>query len=258
MLSEMWLRKIFKQEFEMCLIGGWAVYESINKRYEEDNGRQYIGSKDIDLGFHMDPSWNIDQIKNSDYIKLFSYLEQNNFNWIGYRFMKGYDYETVRELSTREIREKPMFEVIDFFIDPIVDYVNPLLREKLLINPIDEPLLSHVFKGKQIKETTINQQEKIKANIPTPEILLAMKLNSVGNRTKDYKRIKDITDIYALIWYSEYEIDEIREKTSKLKNPNQIQITLSNFKEAEINQAAKTIDVNPREIRTVLNLFKQL
>lgn len=45
-----------KQKSETCLIGGWAVYESVNKRPEEDKGRQYAGSKDIDIGFHMDPS----------------------------------------------------------------------------------------------------------------------------------------------------------------------------------------------------------
>jgi hypothetical protein len=257
-LSETWLNKIFKQQFETCLIGGWAVYESINKQYEEDKGRLYIGSKDIDLGFHIDPNWSLDQIKNSHYLKLFNYLEKNNFNWVGYRFMKGYDYETLRELSKDEIKKKPMYEVVEFFIDPIVDYVNPLLTEKLLINPIDEPLLAHTFKEKLVKEITINPQQKIKATIPLPEILLAMKLNSVGSRTKDHKRIKDITDIYALIWYSEYDIKEIREKTSQIKELDQTKLTISKFKEEEINQAAKSIDVNPSEMSTAFDLFTRL
>jgi hypothetical protein len=36
----------------MCLIGGWAIYETVNKNFTADRGRPYIGSKDIDIGFH--------------------------------------------------------------------------------------------------------------------------------------------------------------------------------------------------------------
>ena len=85
-----------------------------------------------------------------------------------------------------------------------------------------------------------------------------MKLNSVGSRTKDHKRIKDITDIYALIWYSEYDIEEIREKTSQIKELDQTKLTISKFKEEEINQAAKSIDVNPSEMSTAFDLFTRL
>jgi hypothetical protein len=239
----------------MCLIGGWAVYESVNERYEEDKGRRYVGSKDIDIGFHMDASWSLEQIKNSDYLKIFNYLEENNFNWVGYRFMKGYDYETHRELSKKELVEKPMHEVIEFFIDPIVDNVNPLVREKLLINPIDEPLLSHVFDEKQVTEITLHDREKTKATIPNPEILLAMKINSVDNRTKDHKRVKDITDIFALIWYSEHEIDEIRDKITQFKEFNMIEKTISRFTEDELNKASNIIDITPQEMKTILDMF---
>ena len=68
-LSETWLNKIFKQQFETCLIGGWEVYESINKQYEEDKGRLYIGSKDIDLGFHTG-----DDLENSAFAKVLKTL----------------------------------------------------------------------------------------------------------------------------------------------------------------------------------------
>ena len=40
-----------------CLLGGWAVYHIVNKNFEKTNGKPYIGSRDIDIGFHIDKNW---------------------------------------------------------------------------------------------------------------------------------------------------------------------------------------------------------
>lgn len=254
-LSEIWLKNIFSLKYNMCLIGGWAVYESVTRNYEEDKGRQYIGSKDIDIGFHIDKTWNLDQLMNSDYLKLFQHLEKNNFTWVGYRFFKGYDYETKRELTKEEMSQKPSFDIIEFYIDPIVDKLNPLLKEKLLINPIDEPLLSLVFENKLIKKINLRNHKKINAIIPNPEALLAMKFNSVDDRTKDHKRIKDITDIFALIWYSDLELDEIRDKISALKNIKEMEKTISRFKDSELKQVSNIINYDLEDMKNIFKTF---
>jgi hypothetical protein len=75
-ISENWLKEVFSLDYEMCLIGGWAVYETVNRSYMEDMGRPYIGSRDIDVGFHIDPSWNLEQVKESDYLKFLRHLER--------------------------------------------------------------------------------------------------------------------------------------------------------------------------------------
>jgi hypothetical protein len=64
----------------------------VNRSYTEDTGRPYIGSKDIDVGFHIDSSWNLEKVKESDYLKFLRHLENKGFTWVGYRFLKGYDY----------------------------------------------------------------------------------------------------------------------------------------------------------------------
>lgn len=52
--SERQLEKIFKQlPSSICLLGGWATYHIVNKNFEKANGRKYIGSRDIDIGFHI-------------------------------------------------------------------------------------------------------------------------------------------------------------------------------------------------------------
>jgi hypothetical protein len=207
-----------------ALIGGWAVYETVNRSYMEDIGRPYIGSRDIDIGFHIDPSWNLEQVKSSDYLKFLRHLEREGFIWVGYRFLKVYDYETGKELSKEEMAKKPAFEIMEFYIDPVVDNLNLLISEELLINPIDEPLLSQVFDKKQVKEVSLSSS--IRAIIPEPEVLLAMKLNTVDSRTKDHKRIKDIADIFALIWHSEKDLHEIRAKVIAIKDIKKLKILL--------------------------------
>ena len=160
-ISEDWLEVIFSLGYDMCLIGGWAVYESVTKNYEEDKGRSYIGSKDIDVGFHIDPTWDFDQLKKSDYLKFISYLDKKNFIWVGYRFLKGYDYDNQIELTKEEMTNKLPFEIVEFYIDPIVDNIHPLLKEKLLINPIDEPLLSYVFRDDLVNKISLSNYDEI-------------------------------------------------------------------------------------------------
>jgi hypothetical protein len=148
---------------------------------------------------------------------------------------------------------KPAFEIVEFYIDPVVDNLHPLMREKLLINPIDESLLSQVFEEKQLKEVSLSSS--IRVIIPEPEVLLAMKLNTVDSRTKDHKRIKDIADIFALIWHSETDLHEIRAKITAIKHIKEIEETIKRFKMNELKQVSNIIDYETREITNTLNEF---
>ena len=49
----------------ICMLGGWAVFFHVNKKFEEAQGRPYIGSRDIDLGFHIKESSSDDELKDS-------------------------------------------------------------------------------------------------------------------------------------------------------------------------------------------------
>jgi len=64
--SEEQLEKVFKQlKGPICLLGGWATYHIVNKNFEKANGRKYIGSRDIDIGFHIDKDWTEEQFRES-------------------------------------------------------------------------------------------------------------------------------------------------------------------------------------------------
>lgn len=51
------------ERFDFILIGGWAVHLHVNNEFKSDQGRRYIGSRDVDLGFTIDSSWKPNEIK---------------------------------------------------------------------------------------------------------------------------------------------------------------------------------------------------
>jgi hypothetical protein len=48
----------------VCLLGGWAVHIHVTDAFHEEHGRQYIGSRDIDLGVHVDPDWDTETLRS--------------------------------------------------------------------------------------------------------------------------------------------------------------------------------------------------
>jgi hypothetical protein len=57
------------------LLGGWAVYYIVNENFQKATGRTYIGSRDIDLGFHLNKVWSKAQLAKSDFINSITTLE---------------------------------------------------------------------------------------------------------------------------------------------------------------------------------------
>ena len=49
----------------IVLLGGWAVYLTVTRLFEEENGQQYLGSKDVDVGFHIDPTSSINELRRN-------------------------------------------------------------------------------------------------------------------------------------------------------------------------------------------------
>jgi len=65
-LSENELQDVFSAaEPPICLLGGWAVHLHITDGFRDAHDRPYIGSRDIDLGIHVDPSWSTSGPLNS-------------------------------------------------------------------------------------------------------------------------------------------------------------------------------------------------
>ncbi|MGI0061391.1 MAG: hypothetical protein ACREBA_02945 [Nitrosotalea sp.] len=233
----------------VCLLGGWAVYLTVNPKFNKSNGRNYLGSRDIDLGFHIDPNWSPTDLEKSAFAQSVKILKDRGFNGLGSRFVKYYDINTMKELSEAESRKKPSYEMFHLYVDPMVDNVHAAAQKIVGFPLLDEPLLSHVFVGQKFTSLT---EFGGKFMLPTPEILIATKIKSTPNRTKDDKRIKDIADMYALSWYSNIELPELKQKVQKILGVQAISDVVSKFTHDEYDAVSNAIGIGSNEISRVI------
>lgn len=197
------------------LLGGWAVYFSVNERFQKDLGFTYLGSRDVDLGFHISKDATEFDLITGNLVPAIHLLRRMGYRKKGAsRFCRTIDKRTGETIVGDSQEQSNDGDLFHLYIDPIVDYSHPKLSEFEDIDPLEEPVLSKaVLENRYIKKT-IGSGE---VNIPEPDILLEMKLRSFPKRTKPDKIIKDICDIYSLIWFSEKPFLEV---ISPLKETN--------------------------------------
>lgn len=249
-VSAKYLEKVFREiKGDVCLIGGWATYHIVGKNFEDINGRKYIGSRDIDVGFHIDKGWSEEQLKRSKFSATIALIEDMGFRPVSFRFVKDFDSETGRELTAEESARLPLFQIFQLYVDPVVDYIHPKIRHVLGFVPLDEPLLSLVF-ADGLHTTT--KLFRVSVMLPQPHVLLAMKLNSVINREKEHKRIKDIADIYALLWFSDMKITELKANLLSIYPEEKTRKIVRSFTPKEIARVSTAIGITGREISRVL------
>ena len=99
-------------------IGGWATYQIVNKNFEKTTGRRYIGSRDIDIGFHIDKNWSEKQLKKSEFCAAIKQIENMGFRSVSFRLVKDFNLETGRELTPTESSKLPQYRSITRVIKP--------------------------------------------------------------------------------------------------------------------------------------------
>jgi len=120
--------------------------------------------------------------------------------------------------------------------------------------PPDEPILEQVFK-EVTSRVKIKLAKDIRIEVPTPEHLLAMKLNSVGNRTKDHKRLKDICDIVAICLFSGKDREALIERGTVLAESEKMKTMGPSIEDPDISQASKILGI---PINTIKSIMKKL
>ena len=250
-ISEKHLEKVFKQiRGDVCLIGGWATYHIVNENFEKATGRKYIGSRDIDIGFHIDKGWSEEQLKKSDFSATINLIKDMDFWPISFRLAKDFELETGRELTPKEAAKLPLHQIFQLYVDPVVDYIHPKIKQLLGFIPIDEPLLSLVFSDRLSIKANLFSRSVL---LPRPHVLLAMKLNSVINRDKKHKKIKDISDIFALLWFSDVKFAQLKANLLSIYSKLKARKTVRSFKVEEIGRVSEVTGVSTGEIKRVLS-----
>lgn len=235
----------------VCLIGGWAVYHLVDENFKKATGRAYIGSRDIDLGFHFERDWSEKDLRESAFARSLRIIEKElGFEPVGFRYVKEFHSETEKELSKAEVKAMPLHFVFPLYIDPVVDFIHPGFYKVFRFNPVDEPLLELVFREQAYRVTDKLFGKNIW--LPKPHILLAAKLNSVINRDKEHKRLKDIADIFALLWFTDTEISEIKSNLLGLYDKGKIKKIIGSISRQEIKQVSTITGFTGEEVERVL------
>ncbi|MHB2035575.1 MAG: hypothetical protein ACYCPW_02390 [Nitrososphaerales archaeon] len=248
-ISSRFLETIVKELSEPpCLLGGWAVYIHLNDKFNSSKGRDYLGSKDIDLGFHLNPTWSQEEYEKSDLRKAIDKIESLGFEAVSFRFMKSFS-EDGTELTDEQARRLRPYEKFDLYIDLLVDTADERRHKIVGFSIAEEPLLQNVFLGKQKSTTKLNGLDIV---LPDPVLLMEMKINSFPNRTQDDKRTKDLTDICALLLYSGSKPPILSDSKERLSRRENFEKAIASLPEDEWDSVARILDEQKSDLKRVV------
>ncbi|MBM3199872.1 hypothetical protein FJZ53_02955 [Candidatus Woesearchaeota archaeon] len=244
-----YLQEVIKSlEDPICILGGWAVFFHVNKNFQKSQGRPYLGSRDIDLGFHLDKNMALEEMKSSALAKDVDVLQNRlKFKPISFRFFKEIHTETGKEIETGHV---PSHFIFPMYVDPIVDFIPKRFKEVFHFQPIDEPLLQFAFKDKAFREELEDFNKRLW--VPKPELLAATKINALKGRDKGHKKIKDICDIFALLWYSGEKPQLISKKIRQFTPKGTIKKAYGTIKEKDYEKAGSQVNHDTKEVKKVI------
>lgn len=244
--SYQYLKTVIAQLKEpLCILGGWAVFFTVNAEFKKAMKRVYLGSRDIDLGFQ-----NVTSFKQSIGIL----QKELNFKAVSFRYVKAIHAETGKDLTEEESKTLPQHMVFHMYVDPIFPSVSAELKTQLGFAPIDEPLLKKVFEDKQYTEVEEFGRTLL---LPTPELLLATKLNAVADRDKNHKRIKDICDITSLCLFSGMPFADIIAKARRLVPPKRLDAFRKLDVENDLVRCAHSLGLETQTVKGVVDRLRE-
>lgn len=222
----------------------------MNKKFQIAQGRPYLGSRDIDLGFHLEKNATAEQMKISQIAKSLQIMQDKlKFKSVSFRLVKEIHTETEEEIG--ENKSIPAHFIFPMYVDVIVDNIPKDFKSVFGFQPVDEPLLQFVFDKKKYRTELHEFNRKIW--MPTVDVLIATKIHALQLRDKEHKKIKDICDIFALIWYGD-ELPRLTENVAQLV-PH-LSKRLSIITKADYQKASVQLNHTFEEIERVINTLR--
>jgi hypothetical protein len=200
----------------VCLLGGWAVHLHVTGGFRDAHGREYIGSRDIDIGIHIDEGWTAEDVRESAVGETLERIEEE----LGYRrgrfgFYQQFHRETGERLDDDQARDLASHNVFRVDIDVIPDTTELDAFESAFgFRPPAERLLEPVFSDQtgEPLDKHVGWSMSNNAQIVPPAALAAMKVRAFPDRDKSHKRLKDLADLHSLLWYVA-DYDDIKTST---------------------------------------------
>jgi hypothetical protein len=189
----------------VCLLGGWAVHIHVTDAFREEHGRSYIGSRDIDLGVHVDPEWDTTTLRSKPVSTTLANIESElAYNRGRFGFYQYFHRTTTDALSDEDAANYPQHDIFRVDID-VLPSTRELdaFTEAFGFRPPADPLLSPVFTDDQseVLDDFVAWDAPTDIRLVPRPILAAMKVRAFPERDKSHKRLKDLADLHALVWY---------------------------------------------------------
>lgn len=189
----------------VCLLGGWAVHIHVTDAFHEEHGRPYIGSRDIDLGVHVDQEWDTTTLQSKPVSTTLDNIESElAYNRGRFGFYQYFHRTTTEALSDEDAANYPQHEIFRVDIDVLPSTTGlDAFAEVFGFRPPADPLLAPVFtddRSVKLDEFVSWDAPPDVRLVPRP-ILAAMKVRAFPERDKSHKRLKDLADLHALVWY---------------------------------------------------------
>ena len=243
----------------VCLLGGWAVHLHVTDGFQDAHDRTYIGSRDIDLGIHVDPSWSTDELRKAPIATTLERIE----NDLGYSrgrfgFYQQFHRTSNERLDDAAARDQPAHNVFRVDVDIIPDTTAlDVFQDAFGFRPPAEQLLEPVFEaaeGEQLADY-VDWKNPPEAFIAPAELLAAMKVRAFPERDKSHKQLKDLADLHALLWYvTDYA--DMRTAVRERLTDEDITAFESMTTDDLYARTAHLVDVDPTIVRqSIVRLF---
>lgn len=235
----------------VALVGGHAVRLLVRDAWKVQYGTEYFGSRDIDVVYEVDPSWTKDKFRKSAAGQAPARMASLGFTpWANNRFGVIISADGT---ALAEEPGPPKFRGLDYdtlYVDPLVTRIHPASKQVLGYHPTDEPLVSLAFEDPSHR--TLVRELGNSVYLPSASLLVATKLNSFPNRTKDDKAVKDLCDLYALIQYGGTRDREIRATIHRLLGARVPELVQSTLTSPQLPTAASHLDLEEGALRAVI------
>ena len=235
------------------VLGGWAVYLTSSESFRREHGSAYLGSRDVDVGFHIDLEMSVEELRNSTFSKAIDIVTKAGYCPIGsFRYCKFVRKGTGEILAEEDAKKVPIHDLFYLYLDMMVDRIHPRHKEVFGSLALDEPVLARIFDERAGTYVSIGDDRIM---IPPPHLLLASKLGAIPNRQKDDKIIKDACDIYSIIWHSPEKYDAIISSVKK-EYPKECMAARKAISEEVASKAARHLGIDLEQYSRVISLLK--
>lgn len=189
----------------VCLLGGWAVHVHVTGAFRAEHGREYVGSRDVDLGVHVDPALGPETLREKPVAATLGDVESELAYERGrFGFYRYFHRRSGEGLDDEEAAGLPQHEVFRVDVDVLPSTRDlDAFAEAFGFRPPAEPLLGPVFDGGESEylDAFVPWDAPADVRLASRSILAAMKVRAFPERDESHKRLKDLADLHALLWY---------------------------------------------------------